>query len=380
VTVEEITVVESSPLLNMVYFESGRAEIPARYHQFRSAVDARGFDEKALRGTMEKYRHVLDIIGKRTAERPRARLKIVGCNSGFGDDKGRPELARGRAEAVRGYLRTVWGIEAARMEAEARGLPAVPSAAGIPEGRSENQRVEIHADDPAILDTVQSTYIESVSDTEKFRMALEIEPGVQLGRWKIEIYGDEQRLEGLTGEGAVEPSYVLELKDLGLLNVGSYRTITAALEGADSKGRGLRARDTAQVRFVRREERLARKEGYKVIERYALILFDFDRADIKDRNRVVMDRIAGRVRELPSASVAIVGHTDTIGKPDYNAGLSRKRAEAAGALVLAAEAGARSRVSVTGKGPADPLFDNALPEGRAYNRTVTVTIEYEQRQ
>jgi outer membrane protein OmpA-like peptidoglycan-associated protein len=86
------------------------------------------------------------------------------------------------------------------------------------------------------------------------------------------------------------------------------------------------------------------------------------------------------VRELPSASVAIVGHTDTIGKADYNVGLSRKRADAAGALVLAAETGARSRVSVTGKGPADPLFDNALPEGRAYNRTVTVTLEYEQRQ
>jgi outer membrane protein OmpA-like peptidoglycan-associated protein len=380
VTVEEITVVESSPLLNMVYFESGRAEIPARYHQFRSAADARGFDEKALRGTMEKYRHVLDIIGKRTIERPRARLKIVGCHSGFGDDKSRPDLSRSRAEAVRGYLKAIWGIEVARMDVEARGLPAVASASGIPEGRAENQRVEIHADDPAILDTVQSTYIESVSDTEKFRMALEIEPGVQLGRWKIEIYGDEQRLEGLNGEGAVEPSYVLDLKDLGLLNVGSYRTITAALEGADSKGRVLRARDTAQVRFVRREERLARKEGYKVVERYALILFDFDRADIKDRNRVVMDRIAGRVRELPSASVAIVGHTDTIGKADYNVGLSKKRADAAGALVLAAEAGARSRVSVTGKGPADPLFDNALPEGRAYNRTVTVTLEYEQRQ
>jgi outer membrane protein OmpA-like peptidoglycan-associated protein len=380
VTVEEITVVDSSPLLNMVYFEAGRAEIPARYNLFRSAADARGFDEKALRGTMEKYRHVLDIVGKRTAERPRARLKIVGCNSGFGDDKIKPDLSRSRAEAVRGYLRAIWGIEAARMDVEARGLPAVASAAGIPEGRAENQRVEIYADDPAILDTVQSTYTESVSDAEKFRISLDIEPGISLGRWKIEIYGDDQRLEGLSGEGALEPSYILNLKDLGLLNIGNYRTITAALEAADSKGRALRARDTSQVRFERREERLARKEGYKVIERYALILFDFDRADIKDRNRVVMDRIGARVREVPSASVAIVGHTDTIGKPDYNIALSKKRAEAASALILTAEAGARNRVSVTGKGPADPLFDNGLPEGRAFNRTVTVTLEYEQRQ
>ena len=28
----------------------------------------------------------------------------------------------------------------------------------------------------------------------------------------------------------------------------------------------------------------------------------------------------------------------------------------------------------------DPLFDNTLPEGRALNRTVTVTLEYEQKE
>jgi outer membrane protein OmpA-like peptidoglycan-associated protein len=380
VTVEEITIVDSSPLLNMVYFEAGRADIPSRYAQFRSAVDAQKFDEKALKGTMEKYRHVLDIIGKRAAERPKARLKLVGCNSGVGEDKTRPDLSRNRAEAVRNYLKAIWGIDAARMEVEARGLPAVASAVGIPEGRAENQRVEISADDPAILDTVQSTYVESVSDTDKFRIAPDIEPGISLGRWKIEIFGDDQRLEGLNGDGAPEPSYVLELKDLGLLNIGTYRTVTVAFEAGDSKGQTLRARDTSTVRFERREERLARKEGYKVIERYALILFDFDRADIKDRNRVVMDRIIGRVREVPSAAVAIVGHTDTIGKPDYNVALSKKRADAAFALIGSAGVSGKEQVSVGGKGPADPLFDNAVPEGRAYNRTVTVTIEYEQRQ
>ena len=33
-----------------------------------------------------------------------------------------------------------------------------------------------------------------------------------------------------------------------------------------------------------------------------------------------------------------------------------------------------------GAGPHDPLFDNNLPEGRALNRTVTVTLEYEQKE
>ncbi|MGE5258872.1 MAG: OmpA family protein, partial [Hyphomicrobiales bacterium] len=329
VTVEEITILDSSPLLNYVYFDAGRSEIPGRYHLFKSAPEAQGFDEKALKGTMEKYRHVLDIVGKRAAERPKARLKIVGCNSGFGEEKGQTELSRRRAEAVRTYLRTIWGIDPSRLESVTRGLPASASAPGIPEGRAENQRVEIYADDPAILDTVQSIYIEALSDTENFRITPELEDGLTLKRWSIEIYGDDQRLEGLTGEGALEPSYLLGLKDIGLLNIGSYRTVTVAIEAVDPSGRSLHARDTATVRLVNRQERLARREGYKVVEKYALILFDFDRAEIKDRNRLVMDRIGSRIREVPSATVKIVGHTDTIGKPDYNVALSRKRAETA---------------------------------------------------
>jgi len=379
VTVEEITVVDSSPLLNYVYFDPGRSDIPGRYALFKTAADAKTFDPATLKGTMEKYRHALNIIGQRAAERPKAKLKIVGCNSGFGEEKGKTDLSRRRADSVRNYLRTIWGIDPARLETEARGLPAAASSGSIPEGRAENQRVEIYADDPAILDTVQSTYIEALSDTETFKISPEIEPGAALKRWSIEIYGDAQRLEGLTGEGELEPSYVLALKDVGLLNIGNYKTVTAALEAVDLKGQSLKTRDTSAVQFVKREERLARREGYKVFEKYALILFDFDRAEVKDRNRVVVDRIGKRIREIPSATVKIVGHTDTIGKFEYNVALSKKRAETAFEQILAGGAAAKERVSFEGKGPVDPLFDNGLPEGRAFNRTVTVILEYEQK-
>ena len=379
VTVEEITILDSSPLLNYIYFEMGRADLPGRYALFKTAAEATAFDPAALKGTMEKYRHALNIIGKRTAERPRVRLKIVGCNSGFGEEKGKPELSRSRAEVVRAYLKSVWGIENSRMETEARGLPAAASTGSVPEGRTENQRVEIYADDPAILDTVQSTYIEALSDTEAFRITPEIEPGTVLKGWRIEILGDGQRLEGLNGDGILEPSYVLALRDVGLLDIGNYKTVTATLDAIDSKGQALRGRDRSTVRLVKREERLARREGYRVIEKYALILFDFDRAEIKDRNKVVVDRIGSRIREVPSATVKIVGHTDAIGKPDYNVALSKKRAETAYEQVLAGRTLAKDRISYEGKGPFDPLFDNGLPEGRAFNRTVTVILEYEQK-
>jgi len=78
--------------------------------------------------------------------------------------------------------------------------------------------------------------------------------------------------------------------------------------------------------------------------------------------------------------VTIVGHTDSIGKADYNMALSKKRAQAAYDLILGSGTRARDGIRHDGQGPADPLFDNGLPEGRAFNRTVTVSLEYEQRQ
>jgi outer membrane protein OmpA-like peptidoglycan-associated protein len=38
------------------------------------------------------------------------------------------------------------------------------------------------------------------------------------------------------------------------------------------------------------------------------------------------------------------------------------------------------RIVYQGVGPSFPLYDNALPEGRALNRTVTVSLSYEQKE
>jgi outer membrane protein OmpA-like peptidoglycan-associated protein len=47
-------------------------------------------------------------------------------------------------------------------------------------------------------------------------------------------------------------------------------------------------------------------------------------------------------------------------------------------MILAGGAIGSGDISYEGVGPHNPLFDNEVPEGRALNRTVTVTLEYEQ--
>lgn len=328
---------------------------------------------------MEKYQHILNIIGKRLIDNPDATIKIVGCNSNRGVEQGKTDLSRSRAEAVRAYLRYIWGIDSSRMAVEARNLPAVASTGSVEEGRAENQRVEIYSDSPEILDTIESTYVVEITDAKEIQILPQVQAGYGIDYWTIRLTGDGVLIESLEGKGDPLPAYTFNLENIGLRKIGAYRNLEAGIEITDKKGQAHRTATSSSVRFIEREERVAQKLGYKVLEKYALILFDFDRAEIKERNKVVLDRIVERIKEIPDARVTIVGHTDTIGKEEYNIALSTRRAKAAYDQILASGIAASDLITFHGAGPYNPLYDNNLPEGRALNRTVTVTFEYEEK-
>ena len=265
------------------------------------------------------------------------------------------------------------------MQVEARNLPAVASTSSRVEGREENQRIEIYSEAPALLDIVRSTYVQEISNTEQLLIQPRIISGYQIDQWTLKLTGDGALIKSWQGADAIEPAYHLYLADIGLPKISAYRTVTASVELRDRKGQTAQAAAEAPVQFIKRQERKAQKQGYRVQEKYALILFDFDRSDIKEQNKEIIDRIVARIKQVPTATVRIVGHTDTIGQEAYNLDLSARRAKTAYDYILAGGVPAGENITYEGIGPNDALFDNELPEGRALNRTVTVTLEYEQK-
>ncbi|MDH4321471.1 MAG: OmpA family protein, partial [Desulfobulbaceae bacterium] len=95
----------------------------------------------------------------------------------------------------------------------------------------------------------------------------------------------------------------------------------------DKKGQELAlAAAPVQVNFIQTSKRLAEKQEFRVQEKYALILFDFDSDAIAGGNQAIVEGITGRIKELAKATTEVVGHTDTIGKESYNLKLSERRA------------------------------------------------------
>ena len=86
-----------------------------------------------------------------------------------------------------------------------------------------------------------------------------------------------------------------------------------------------------------------------------------------------LDELAAFMIKHPTIKVEISGHTDNIGKSDFNQTLSERRAEKVKQLMIDMGIGA-DRISIIGYGDTIPIADNNADEGRQQNRRVEFRI------
>ena len=103
------------------------------------------------------------------------------------------------------------------------------------------------------------------------------------------------------------------------------------------------------------------------VDRYNLLLYSFDSADLFDFAFQAEDILREKIH--PNSEVTVIGHTDRIGLPYYNKRLSKERAETAAKLLRL------EPIELRGAGEKGLLYDNENPEGRYYSRTVTIIIK-----
>jgi outer membrane protein OmpA-like peptidoglycan-associated protein len=376
--IEEIKTIDVSPMLGHIYFAKGAGEILPQYVRFSAPGETAGFDEQKFSGTLEKYYQDLNIVGKRLADKSEAKITLIGCNDNTGQEKGNRKLSTQRAEAVRDYLKAIWNIAPERMTIEVRNLPAKPSSIRLKEGQAENRRVEMLSTDPAILAPIRSTYLTTQIDSSILTVQSDIVAPYGIATWRITAANASGTLADLSGTGAPARETRIPLVSRDLKALASGGDVTVKMELQDSKGQNmLLSPDPVKVVFIQTSQQLAQKQNLRVQEKYALILFDFDKETIDPPNQEIVNRIVARIKALPQARVEIVGHTDNIGTEKYNLKLSERRALAVYKLLSAGFGEpAGDRIRYSGVGPNTPLFDNQSPEARSFNRTVTITLEY----
>lgn len=105
------------------------------------------------------------------------------------------------------------------------------------------------------------------------------------------------------------------------------------------------------------------------------VKFDFDKAQVKQESYGDIKALADFLKQYPSTSTVVEGHTDSVGSDAYNQGLSERRAAAVRDVLVNQYGVESNRVQAVGYGESRPVADNATHDGRAINRRVEAEVE-----
>lgn len=373
---------ETLPMLNSIFFDEGSVNIPNRYVLLNSG-QASAFTETELQKESNQnmpgrsarqlnvYHNILNILGDRLRANPSAAITLTGASSTGTTD------GKAYAESVKNYLVSVFGINAARINTNARNKPLHPSEQ--PGGskelvllRTEDTRVDISSTSAELLAEVGGGMMKPVKI-----MATQINPldshvifnvdGAKnlLQSWSINIT-DSQGIVQHYGPYTSDMESVPGAAILGNSPTGDYKV---TLLETTKKGALIQKEST--IHLIKQDNNIPQGLRYSIV-------FDFDRAQsIESYNQFLTNVVVPQIAD--GSTVIIHGHTDVIGAEDYNQKLSDSRAKQTQAILeraLKASGKNNVRFDTLGFGEEDSHspFENGLPEERFYNRTVIIDI------
>jgi OmpA-OmpF porin, OOP family len=114
-------------------------------------------------------------------------------------------------------------------------------------------------------------------------------------------------------------------------------------------------------------------DNYKAVSN-TTVQFGVNQATLTKADRVTLDEFAQQVAGQKHYIVQVQGFTDATGPAEYNAQLSRRRADAVIQYLAAKHNVPPYRIYVIGLGEANPIAANKNAAGRARNRRVDVQL------
>ena len=102
-----------------------------------------------------------------------------------------------------------------------------------------------------------------------------------------------------------------------------------------------------------------------------IIYFDYDRSEILDQYRPIVEAHAAYLATQPGASVTLEGHTDERGSREYNLGLGERRSQAVGRVLVLLGA-ADEQIGMVSYGEEQPAADGHDESAWNLNRRVEI--------
>jgi outer membrane protein OmpA-like peptidoglycan-associated protein len=363
--ITQTVVTQTYPILPYIFFDSTSYQLSNKYYY---KGDTKNFSEQLLeKNSLRIYERLIDIIGHRLKVSDGG-LTIKGFTDGreLTSINDRKTLAYNRANTVKEYLISKWGISPQKLMIETEDIPDQPTSSSYLEGLAENRRVELLPDDISLLKPiVHSQFMEYATDKNKLNVDLDTKSDA-IKDYTIIIEDNNNQLYTESKQSAIPNNYTINLDNKLTSKIAESDIDNLQLELLVTKHDG--RIETKKIPFNVEKENNDFELG-----RLNLIVFDFDKSVISDANRNMIDKFI--INNISNDSqIDIIGSTDFLGERLYNKDLSQKRADNVALYINTLLPDVKFN-KVMGIGSENPKFDNSTPEGRFYCRTVLIEVK-----
>ncbi len=126
---------------------------------------------------------------------------------------------------------------------------------------------------------------------------------------------------------------------------------------------------------VKEEKVVIEKKDQEVLD-FAMENIEFEtNSDVLTANSLeILKNVGDVLNKYPALKIRIQGHTDNVGRAEYNQELSQKRAKSCWDYLYQTAKVPASRMSYIGYGETKPIASNDTAEGRQKNRRVEFTV------
>ena len=158
----------------------------------------------------------------------------------------------------------------------------------------------------------------------------------------------------------------------GVVNSEDLQTKLEQILGSEIGVRKVFSNLKVEIPEMIPDERLAliQEELNKIIE-FDNIEFQSNTAIILPASSMIIDETARILKSNPNVNIEVAGYADSLGNPEYNLGLSLRRAEAVLSQLVFRNI-ERSRLTAKGYGNSQSIADNNTEEGQQKNRRVDI--------
>jgi outer membrane protein OmpA-like peptidoglycan-associated protein len=156
-------------------------------------------------------------------------------------------------------------------------------------------------------------------------------------------------------------------KEIGMTaQNGAQNAMNRANQAAELAGK-----DSEEIRTLRAQ--VSNLDDYKQVSDLT-IPFGFNKYTLTPKDREDLDNMVANASKNKRYFIAVEGFTDRVGSRQYNEALSRKRADAVTAYLVAKHDIPIYRIHMIGLGAEKPLDDGRTRAARAKNRRVEIKV------